>query len=118
MRHGAWTWMSAVALVLGVAAVPGGSPASAESAADAEARRLLRPPALTNPEVRTISPGSTTLRLNPARDYVVRIRPGSVLSRGVVVLGGHNVIMEAGTLQYARPATAAPTWQVRGLYLK
>jgi hypothetical protein len=91
---------------------------SSRASADAEAARLLRAPALDHPQVRTISSSYTTLRLDPARDYIVRIAVGAVLTRSVSVLGGHNVVLEPGTLRYAPPPGANATWMARGLYLK
>jgi hypothetical protein len=125
MRRAGLVMTAAVALpallvpaLLGPSA-PTASAASASAAkADAEATQLLKPPVLDHPVVRTIAAGHTSLKLDPARDYVLRISPGAVLTKSVTVVGGHNVVLESGTLRYAPPAGASPTWTVRGLYLK
>jgi hypothetical protein len=91
---------------------------SASTGPDSEAAALLSPPAQSHPLRREISSTSTTLKLDRARDYIVTIREGAVLTRGVAIIGGHNVILKPGTLRYVPPPGAKPTWLVRGLYLK
>jgi hypothetical protein len=86
--------------------------------ADQQAEALLPPPALDNPTTAWITPTSTTLKLSTTRDYVVRVRPGSVLTRGVIIMGGHDVVLQSAVLQYARPSGASADWKTRGLYLK
>jgi hypothetical protein len=99
------------------APAPAPAPSSAQRV-DTDATRLLQPPRLEDPVVRTIRPGSTWLRLDPGRDYRLQIALDVVLTSGVVVLGGRNVVLEPGTLRYARPPGVNPSWTVRGLYLK
>jgi hypothetical protein len=85
---------------------------------DEQAAALLVPPALNNPTSVQIDAAHTTLVLSSTRDYAVHIAPGAVLTRGVRILGGHNVVLAPGVLSYSRPAGSSPTWVTRGLYLK
>ena len=90
---------------------------SAAQQVDTDAARLLDPPRLEDPVVRTIRAGATWLRLDPQRDYRLKIAADSVLTSGVVIVGGRNVVLEPGTLRYATtPGAKGPL--VRGLYLK
>jgi hypothetical protein len=85
---------------------------------DEQAAALLVPPALSNPVSVVIDAKHTTLALSTAHDYTVRIAPGAVLTRGVRILGGHNVVLMPGVLSYVRPAGSSVNWVTRGLYLK
>ena len=91
--------------------------AQARAQADADARSLLRRPALQSPAVVTLSPLDPVLALEDGRDHIVRIPPGAVFHRGVEILGGRNVVVEPGTLTYVPPLTELD-WRARGLYLK
>src|SRR4051812_46807990 len=108
---------AALVCVVGVASYAD-STADVRARADADATKLLRRPALSNPITRVITPAQPTVRLDPRRDYRLRIQPDAVFHQGVSVLGGRTVVLEPGELRYERPLGAPLTWLTRGLYLK
>ena len=111
--------LAAAALLAPLGWLGSGPPAaSAADAVDADARRLLKRPALTRPIVGTVTPSTPHVVLNPRRDYVIRIAANAVFTRGLIIQGGRNVVLEPGTLRYAPPRGASPLWRTRGLYLK
>ena len=85
--------------------------------ADRQADLLLTRPALTAPTTFTMSSGTSYVNLDPARDYVIAIKPGTVFTRPLSIVGGRNVVFENAVMQYAPPVGAEPGWIVRGLYL-
>lgn len=85
---------------------------------DAMAAALLPRPVLVNPVTQTINPTWTSMTLDVTRDYVIKVKPGAVLSKPVTLVGGRNVVIESQVLRYAAPVGAAADWKVRGLLLK
>jgi len=116
------------ALVLAPALQGGSSAASAAASEptpaaaaavtiDDQAKALLAPPVLVNPLVRTLQPTTPGITLDPTRDYVVKVKAGSVFRTGVTILGGHNVVFENATLQYDPLLAASLDTKARGLML-
>src|SRR3954465_13310961 len=103
---------AALVCVAGVASYADSAP-DARARADADATHLLARPALSSPITKVITPAQPTLRLDPRRDYRLRIQRGAVFSTGVSVLGGRTVVLESGELNYERPVGAPLTWLVR-----
>ena len=109
---------AAVAALLPVSAQALAGRGATQPTPDQQAAALLLPPPLQDPVSVVIDARHTTLKLLPTRDYQVRIAPAAVLSSGVRILGGHNVVLTPGVLSYSPPPGASPTWVTRGLYLK
>ena len=105
------------ALAVGDLGAPGGSTTSREAAANREADRLLARPRLTRPTTVTLTPATSHVSLDPRRDYVLRIPPGTVLTEPLTIRGGNDVVLEDAVVLYAPPRGAAPGWLARGLYL-
>jgi hypothetical protein len=111
------------AAVLPVAARPAGArPVVARPVAMALPRRLSwAPPALTAPVSIAVGNSSATLALDNRRDYVLHLpaaRP-AVRPAGLVISGGHNVVLVGGSVDVAG---GIRTWngkvQRRAMYLK
>jgi len=83
---------------------------------DQKAEPLLNRPTLVNPLTVTITPTVPVVVLNNARDYVVKVAAGAVFSREVAISGGHNVVLESATIQYAAPVDLPVRY--RALFLK
>jgi hypothetical protein len=94
------------------------APSSSASASEPDPQLLWAPPRLDAPTVVNVSASNHTLKLDPARDYLIRM-PATKLSvlGGLVIVGGHDVVLVGG-------AITIPTWGAnhdtdnRGLYLK
>jgi hypothetical protein len=99
--------------------------AAARSAAQSEStppppsyRLQWAPPLLVNPiMVRVPAEGVATLRLDPTRDYIVRIGDVNRLY-GVGIEGGHNVVIIGGHITIPWAGTDLPPYARRGLGLK
>ena len=91
----------------------------AARAADAvvQADRLLVRPVLNTPTTITMSSGTSYVSMDPTRDYIIKIKAGTVFTRPLSLVGGRNVVFEDAVMQYAPPLGAEPGWLVRGLYL-
>ena len=91
----------------------------AARAADAvvQADKLLVRPVLTAPTTITMSSGTSYVSMDPTRDYIIKIKTGTVFPRPLTLTGGRNVVFEDAVMQYAPPLGADPDWLVRGLYL-
>ena len=85
---------------------------------DEQATALLVKPVLVAPTTVTMSSGTSYVNLDPARDYVIKIKLGTVFPKAVTILGGRNVVFENATMQYAPPVGAPADWIVRGLLLQ
>jgi hypothetical protein len=85
-------------------------------------RRLSwSPPALTAPITVAVGSSSATVRLNNARDYVLRLPAvgAAVRPAGLVISGGHNVVLIGGSVDVAGGVRLANGQvQRRALYLK
>ena len=92
-------------------------PLAARAAAVVQADQLLVRPALTTPTTITMSSGTSYVSMDPARDYIIKIKAGTVFTRPLSLVGGRNVVFEDAVMQYAPPLGAEPDWLVRGLYL-
>ena len=91
----------------------------AARAADAvvQADKLLVRPVLTAPTTITMSSGTSYVSMDPTRDYIIKIKAGTVFPRPLTLTGGRNVVFEDAVMQYAAPVGAEPGWLARGLYL-
>lgn len=91
------------------------------AAADAATKLQWAPPALDDPTTVQVTPDARILRLDPARDYIVKM-PSTPLTGlgGLSISGGHDVVLIGGEIRIDRDPneTAAPTIQQRrGLIL-
>ena len=82
------------------------------------------PPALTHPTVvnAAAAPASGDiahrLSLSPTHDYLIRM-PARPLTGGLVIVGGHNVVLIGGEIDISMQAGSPPSIEARrGLYLK
>ena len=82
-----------------------------------QADKLLVRPVLTAPTTITMSSGTSYVTMDPTRDYIIKIKAGTVFPRSVTLTGGRNVVFEDAVMQYAPPVGAEPGWLARGLYL-
>jgi hypothetical protein len=59
-----------------------------------------------NATVVDLNPSSTSIRLDPQRDYVLRLPKGRPLRvpSALEISGGHNVVMVGGTIDVTRPS--------------
>jgi hypothetical protein len=79
-------------LALAVAAPPAG-------AADPPPASAWDRPALTNPITKVIDAQHTSLVLDTTRDYVITLgATANALPKGVSIWGGHNVVIDGGTI--------------------
>lgn len=69
-------------------------------------------PALDNPTTIELGTGTTTSKLDPAKDYIVRL-PAATKRGSTVLIGGRNVVMIGGEIT----VPAGDPYQ-RGLYIK
>jgi hypothetical protein len=77
------------------------------------------PPPLTNPIQVFVSNATRQLNLDPARDYVVTFPRSAVTGTGgVIIAGGHNVVVIGGHISIPWQGPAPPADSRRGLYLK
>lgn len=76
------------------------------------------PPQLDHPITVDVSASNHVLKLDPARDYLVRM-PTTKLSvlGGLVIVGGHDVVLIGGAITIPSWGASHPT-DNRGLYLK
>jgi hypothetical protein len=99
--------------------VPTGTVSAAVAAAvNQKADALLARPVLVAPTTITMSSATSYVNLDPTKDYIVTMRPGSVFTKALTIIGGRNVVFENTSMQYAAPVGAAPGWLVRGLLLQ
>ncbi|HEY6779455.1 MAG TPA: hypothetical protein VI111_00790, partial [Thermoleophilaceae bacterium] len=73
------------------------------------------PPVLKDPQTIELGRGFSNLRLEPGRDYILRLPPGRKLG-GSFVEGGRNVVIVGGHVTL--PAGTTSDEQRRGLYFK
>jgi hypothetical protein len=77
------------------------------------------PPRLKDPVSVEAGPDQTTLNLDPRRDYVVRVsKDGRRRDKGLIVNGGHNVVMIGGEIRIGWQGKHANHHLRRGLLLK
>jgi hypothetical protein len=84
-------------------------------------RLAWAPPRLRRPITIRVTPRRRALRLNNRRDYVLHLPHGGLRGlRGLVIEGGHNVVLIGGRISIPRPLKAhTPNDRLRrGLYLK
>ena len=90
-------------------------------AAPTPRRASWAPPALRAPITIAVGNSSTTIKLNNARDYVLRLPAGRAAVRpaGLVISGGHNVVLVGGSVDVSRGIRLANGQvQRRAMYLK
>jgi hypothetical protein len=80
-----------------------------------QGRGHWEPPALEDPETLSPGPDQTTLNLDPRRDYVVHV---ATRRKGLIVNGGHNVVMIGGEISIGWQGKDANHNLRRGLLLK
>jgi hypothetical protein len=105
-------------LAAGTALLAAGTLAACAAAGGPARPRLAwAPPKLVDPiVVRVGAPG--TLKLDPARDYRIRLPSHPLVGAGgLVVSGGHNVVLIGGTIEIPRLGSDAGIEARRGLYL-
>jgi hypothetical protein len=103
----------AVAVAVGVVAAlaAGGDDAHRTDATIAANRLTWAPPALVRPRTIVVNNGNANLRLDPRRDYIIKLsaRPLAVAG-GLSISGGHNVVLKGGqTFHEAWTADSALT---------
>jgi hypothetical protein len=82
-------------------------------------RLAWAPPELHAPQTVRASPGSRTLRLDPTRDYRVKLPDGRLTGPGgLTIVGGRNVVLIGGTIDVALEGAAPSVSARRGLLLK
>ena len=101
-----------------VAAVDLDTAPSVRADIDRKADALLARPVLTSPTTVTMSSGTSYVSLDPSRDYVLKLKAGTVFRKDLTVVGGRNVVFEDAVMTYARPVDAPADWRARGLFLK
>ena len=108
MRRPAAVALTAAVLSLVAPAALPAAPAAADPSAPAAALTWA-PPQLDDPVTVVLAPGRTSLKLDMARDYLVRL-PATPLdtSDGVSIYGGHDVVLVGGEIRT----------RGRGLYLR
>src|SRR5919197_2210166 len=76
------------------------------------------PPQLDSPTIVDVSASNHVLKLDPTRDYLIRM-PATKLSvlGGLVIVGGHDVVLVGGEITIPSWGASHPT-DNRGLYLK
>ncbi len=96
---------------LSAAASPDTKPASASAVAPAKKAALLTwaPPALTAPTTVTVSESNRDLKLDPNKDYIIKMpaTPLKVMG-GLIIGGGRNVVLIGGEIE-------APDGERKGL---
>jgi Malectin domain len=82
------------------------------------AKLTWAPPQLDSPTIVNVSNSNHVLKLDPTRDYLVRM-PTTKLSvlGGLVIIGGHNVVLIGGAITIPSWGASHPS-DNRGLYLK
>jgi hypothetical protein len=126
---GGLAWFSAAgdAHLITATAAPVDAGARLSSAVPARDARVAghrlawAPPKLRHPRVVRATAHRRVLTLSTRRDYIVRLpRAGLRGLRGLVIEGGHNVVLIGGRITVPRPTRAYPHDDRlrRGLYLK
>lgn len=85
--------------------------------ANVRADGLLLRPLLVAPTKIYMSSATSYVNMDPAKDYIITIKAGTVFTKPLTLKGGRNVVFENAVMQYAPPLGSAPDWLVRGLYL-
>jgi hypothetical protein len=88
------------------------------SASEPDPRLSWAPPRLDSPTIVDVSASNHVLKLDPTRDYLIRM-PATKLSvlGGLVIVGGHDVVLVGGEITIPSWGASHPT-DNRGLYLK
>jgi len=78
------------------------------------------PPALNSPVVMAYPEGSTSLKLDSARDYVLKLPVGRALNNnhGLNISGGHNVVIIGGSVNVGAGVATTSGLARRGAYFK
>src|SRR6266545_514765 len=118
-----FTAVANIPVVSGIEAVPVGaidSGLGTTPTGDTPSKPKLSwaPPHLDSPITVTVSASNHVLKLDPTRDYLVRM-PSTKLSvlGGLVIVGGHDVVLIGGAITIPSWGASHPT-DNRGLYLK
>jgi hypothetical protein len=112
------TFLCAATLACGDGPSDKGDTRAYRTALSFEGRGHWKPPQLHDPE--TVSPGAqqTVLRLDPERDYLVRVSPDGPRRKGLIVQGGHNVVIVGGEIRIGWQGKKPNHHDRRGLLLK
>ena len=83
-------------------------------------RLTWAPPALKNPIVMAYPEGSKSLKLDSARDYVLKLPTGRALRNnyGLTITGGHNVVIIGGAVNVGTGVPGLGIVARRGAYFK
>ncbi len=77
------------------------------------------PPVLVNPTTIKVTANTHKLRLDPISDYRLVLPPTQItLKGGLIIQGGHNVVMIGGQINVPSSSTTPTPVDRRGLYLK
>jgi hypothetical protein len=78
------------------------------------------PPTLTDPISIDVTESNAILQLDPSNDYLLRLPTDRALTAkgGLSVTGGHNVVLQGGTISIPWQGEGAPPMSRRGLVLK
>lgn len=77
------------------------------------------PPVLVNPTTIKVSPNTHKLHLDPIRDYRLVLPSTPITLRGgLIIQGGHNVVLIGGQINVPPSSTSPAPVDRRGLYLK
>jgi hypothetical protein len=95
-------------------------PFRARAVAAIEPRLTWGPPRLRNPRVLNVGDGIAPIKLDPARDYVLRLPAARAARRplGLVVTGGRNIVLRGGLVDVLDGAALNGEIQRRAMYLK
>lgn len=109
----------ATALVVVLRARGAGEPEAEAGAAKATATEKLTwaPPELDDPVTVQVTEDDHGLELDPDKDYIVEMPDEPLdVAGGVVIVGGHDVVLIGGEIQISEPGDRYQ--EIRGLYLK
>lgn len=77
------------------------------------------PPTLTSPTTITISNTNRSVNLDTTKDYIVKMPSTPITAKGgVVITGGHNVVLIGGEIRQDTNYNVDPGKDQRGLYLQ
>lgn len=76
------------------------------------------PPKLVNPVTVQITPKNHSLKLDPTRDYqLVMKEPLVDVQGGLIISGGHNVVLIGGEIRFDNPGREDKALDCRGIYI-
>jgi hypothetical protein len=113
------TCLCATALACGEKSEDKGDVRSYRSSLTLEGKGDWPPPRLYDAETVVAGAEQTVLRLDPSRDYLVRVaKDGKPRRKGLIVLGGHNVVIVGGEIRIGWHGKHPNHHDRRGLLLR